>query len=92
MELDDFELKRTLGLTDPQIAVLRAMLERRAVTALEIEEMGSASSAVTIYRMRAKLEPYGIFIHSMPRLGYWLDEPSKQALASAVGATYAPAV
>ena len=81
MKLDTFEAKRSLRLTDPQIAVLQALLDNKYVTGLEIEQMGSVSSSVTIYRMRAKLEDHGIVIHSMQRLGYWIDDEAREKLA-----------
>jgi hypothetical protein len=71
----------------PKLARLLLLLaESELLSTAEIEEKVGADPRTTMKRLRTRLEPFGVTVHSLYATGYWLDEKDRQhVLATAKG-------
>jgi hypothetical protein len=74
--------------------VVKLMYDNGRITgdAIENEHKIVTDAKVLIHKIRRRLAPYGITIHSRRDVGYWVDDASRDALLLALGiGTEAPA-
>jgi hypothetical protein len=72
-------LRRCLGLSPARGEIVKLLYEQEVVTTKEVTAIASNYKTV-IHYLRNALKPYGIEIQSQQRLGYWMENDSKERI------------
>lgn len=84
VELEDLQVKLMLSRSMAKIVKLLFDDGRISTNAIENEHKIVLDAKVMMHKIRRRLAPHGITIHSRRDVGYWMDDASKAALLKAL--------
>jgi hypothetical protein len=86
-ELPDIQIKFRTSLSMAKIIKLMDDTGRVTGDAIENEHKIVSDAKVIMHKIRRRLAPFGITVHSRRDVGYWMDEPSREKLHSVLNSS-----